>query len=91
MNEEEEEMKKEMADLQEINLELDVLTKSTNLIEDMVSSVLAQMLVAFLDMSKIMHPDDEEAQLAYIRKYKSIASKGAAKGTTNALEVISKL
>jgi hypothetical protein len=82
----EEEMNKEMNDLQEINLELEVLTQTTELLEEITKEILAKTEGAFVMMAHLMHPNDEPGQLAYIDKYRHIAVKGVTKGTLKACE-----
>jgi len=82
----EEEMNKEMCDLQEINLELEVLTQTTKLHEQITDELLERIEETFVVMASLVHPRDGVAQLAYIDKYRHIAVKGVLKGTTKACE-----
>jgi hypothetical protein len=54
----EEEMNKEMCDLQEINLELEILTQTTKLHEQITDELLERIEETFVVMATLTNPRD---------------------------------
>ena len=83
--------KQEMiCDMHEIDFELKVLTDVSEITKEIISYKMSILVSTFETIASLLHPGDEQAKLAYVEKYKRIATKAAMKGLREACEELHK-